>query len=387
MSEPSRLPAGPPPRTSATAAGSEAGPAPTWRQRQTALDTWQRSRVAGFLYVFGWAVVAWLGDVHRTAPVATVVAAAAFLVFAVLRWRSAPPESGDAAALARWRIRYAIALTLAPALWAGLQCWLLLDPRLDPDVVMASMIATIGYATVIVNVYSPMRRSAAIGAGVLFLPMLAVLWADPARRGMALAASLYATYLVGALLRSHAEYRRRLDLDAELREQHDRFALLSRTDPLTGLANRRDFTERLALLAAAGGGFALLVFDVDHFKRVNDRHGHAVGDACLQAIAARMRAAFPPTATLARLGGEEFGVLLAAGMPAAAAAEAFRETLAAVPLRCDGVPVAITVSIGVGDFERVRHEDGDGLYRAVDAALYEAKRRGRNRVQAVDAGD
>src|SRR5688572_6997177 len=135
-----------------------------WRRRQTALDTWQRSRLAGFLYLFGWVVVAWLGDVVRHAPGVVALAAGAFVVFALLRLRMPPPPVDDVAAHDRWFVRYAVALTLAPALWTVLQGWLLLDARLSPDVVMASLIATIGYATVIVNVYSPMPRAAAAGA-------------------------------------------------------------------------------------------------------------------------------------------------------------------------------------------------------------------------------
>lgn len=355
---------------------------PDWRLRQTAMDTWQRSRVAGFLYLFGWVVVGWIADLPTRAPMLMALFGAAFVLIALLRWRTPPPDadSDDPAALLRWRGYYAIVLTLSPVVWAIAQGWLLLDAALPVDAMMASLIATIGYATVIVNVYSPMRRTAALGAAVLFVPMLVVLWLDPGRHGVALAATLYATYLVGALLRSHAEYRRRLDLDWALREQRDRYAQLSRLDPLTGLANRRHFTEQLAALAGAGTPFALLILDIDHFKRINDRFGHAVGDACLQLVAARMRAAFQGDATLARLGGEEFGVLLAGDEAAAhAAAEAFRDRLAAAPLACDGVDVSMTISAGVGG----GHADADALYRAVDRALYEAKGRGRNRVQGV----
>ena len=357
-----------------------------WRCRQVVLDTWQRSRTAGFLYVFGWVVVAWLGGVHRHAPVMVAVGAAGFLVAALARWRLRPPPAADMPGHARWLQRYAVALTLAPALWAVLQAWLLLDPRFGIDAVMVSMIATIGYATVIANVYTTMPRTAAVGAVVLFVPMLAVLWLDPAHRPLALAGSLYGVYLAGALPRSAGEYRRRLDLDGELRRQRDLYSRLSRTDPLTGLANRREFTGRLARLSAAGGGdFTLLILDIDHFKRVNDRHGHAIGDACLRALVPRLQAAFAGADTLiARLGGEEFGVL-AATAQAAALAENFRTALAALPLQCDGVAVPLTVSIGVGRFDPAVHGDGDGLYRAVDRALYAAKAAGRDRICEAEA--
>src|SRR5690606_26924682 len=137
-----------------------------------------------------------------------------------------------------------------------------------------------------------------------------ILWMDVSQRPLAVAMTFYAVYLAGALLRTHADYRRRLELDIALREQRDLYEGLSRTDPLTGVFNRRHFGERMDALAAVaregGEGFTLLILDVDHFKKVNDVHGHAIGDACLKALADRMRQAFSPSrALLARLGGEE----------------------------------------------------------------------------------
>ncbi|KFN51175.1 GGDEF domain-containing protein [Arenimonas composti] len=358
------------------------------RRRQVVLDSWQRSRIAGFLYVFGWVVVAWIGDVFALAPAWGVAGAVVFLVAAILRLRLPPPAAEDRPGHDRWLLRYGAALTLAPLLWATAQTWLLLDPRFGADAVMVSVIATIGYATVIANVYTTMPRTAAIGAFVLFAPMLAALWLQPAYRALAVACTLYAVYLGGALPRSAREYRRRLDLDAALHEQRDRYERLSRTDPLTALANRREFGVRLAEATRMSGdaGFALLILDVDHFKRINDEHGHAVGDACLRALAQRLRAAFAGDGGLvARLGGEEFGVLLPCdGAQAKAHAEAFRAALAATRLDCEGRAVAVTVSIGVCGFVPEHHRDGDGLYRAVDRALYAAKSAGRDRVAAGD---
>ena len=368
-------------------------PHAAWRLRQTVLDTWQRSRYAGFLYVFGWVVVVWLAQVHRIAPWVGAVAALGFLAAGGWRLRLRPPaDAGDSAAHRRWLAHYAVAMTAAPALWSVLQAWIVLDARFGLVAVVVAMLGTIGYATVIANVYTTMPRAAAAGVGVLMLPMLATLWAQPDRRALAVAASLYGTYLVGALLRTRREYQRRLDLDQALHEQRDLYAHLARTDPLTGLYNRRHFSDRLEALASAaragGGGFSLLILDIDHFKRINDRHGHAVGDACLKAMADRLQRSFPsPASLLARLGGEEFGVLVE-GDPtvAAAVAEAFRQGLVAQPLSGDSRPMPLTVSIGVGAFDPQRHEDGDGLYRAVDLALYAAKSQGRNRVQAATVG-
>lgn len=355
-----------------------------WRLGQLVTDTYELSKVGGFLYLFGWAVIAGLAGVFGFAPGLAGAIALVFLVLAWLRWSMRPPAVADDAARRRWLLRYGVVLPLPSAAWSAVQAWILVDPRFTGEIRMVSLVATIGYATVFANIYSTVRRLAAAGVCVMFAPVLVLLWIDPAQRALAIAMTFYALYLAGALVRSHAEYRRRLRLDLALRQQRDRFEQLSRTDPLTGLHNRRHFTERLEALAGGGApGVVLVILDLDHFKDVNDRHGHAAGDACLQAFAARLREAFPAPAMLARLGGEEFGVLLER-VPAASAlarAEAFRASLAARPLATPRQALAITTSIGLGAFDPVRHGDADGLYRAVDGALYEAKRAGRDRVR------
>ena len=360
-----------------------------WRLRQIVDDTYHLSKVGGFLYVFGWAVIAWLGGVMGFAPQSTLAIFAGFLLLACLRLWMRPPVDGDAAAYRRWLFRFALVLPLASVLWAAVQAWILLDGRYDPDTRMVSVIATIGYATVFANIYSAVRHLAVVGVCVLFVPVLVVLWSQPADRALAAAMSFYAVYLAGALVRSHAEYRRRLALDLALREQRDLYERLSRVDALTALFNRRHFTARLEQLSQrallGGAGFTLMILDVDHFKQVNDRYGHVAGDACLKALADRMQVAFAThDALLARLGGEEFGVLFEGGEAAAlSAAEALRHDLVMRPLDCGGQLVMVTVSIGVGAFDAVQHGDGEGLYRAVDLALYEAKGLGRNRVKAL----
>ena len=364
-----------------------------WQLRQRVADTYELSRVGGYLYLFGWAVVGWLAGAWTFEPMATLAAGAIFLLLGYLRWAARPPKLAGDAALRRWLSRYSLLLPTSSLAWAGVQSWILLDPRFGNDVRMVSLVATIGYATVFANVYSTVRRVAATGVLVLFLPVLVLLWADAGQRALAVAMSFYALYLAAAVVRSHAEYNRRLRLDLALREQRDLYERLSITDPLTGLHNRRHFSTRLDELArearAGGAGFALMILDLDHFKLVNDRHGHSAGDACLQALAARMQQAFGAgSMRLARLGGEEFGVLLedVPAEEALRAAEDFRAALVARPLEAGGHRLAVTVSVGVAVFDPRRHGDGDDLYREADVALYEAKRGGRDRVEVAPAG-
>jgi len=254
---------------------------------------------------------------------------------------------------------------------------------------VAALLATLGLATAFAHTFAFRLGFAALGIGLLFLPGLLVLWGDAAGQATALVSTVYLVYVYLSLLRAHAEYQRRLDVDQDLRDQRDLFARQSRVDALTDLANRRHFAEVLAAATrnARGQGtrLSLLLLDLDHFKAINDQHGHAVGDGVLGAVAARLQLAFPqPGELVARIGGEEFGVVLEGqpGAIAAARAESFREALAAKPLLVDGLALPVCISIGWAEFDPALHADLDGFYRAADRALYRAKREGRNRVCA-----
>lgn len=176
----------------------------------------------------------------------------------------------------------------------------------------------------------------------------------------------------------------------ELEEQRRAIEALANTDALTGALSRRHFLElagrERARAAREGGGLAVLLLDIDHFKRVNDTHGHAGGDAVLRAFHATCATQLRAHDLLGRLGGEEFGVVLpATGREVARqVAERLRAAVAAGPVTLPGgAAVAITVSIGLA-FTASAAEDIDSLLAAADAALYRAKREGRNRV--VEAG-
>jgi diguanylate cyclase (GGDEF)-like protein len=171
--------------------------------------------------------------------------------------------------------------------------------------------------------------------------------------------------------------------DPEGRQLAD-LAVASRRDALTALPNRRAFEEELARetarAARSGAHLSVVALDVDRFKAVNDERGHAAGDAVLRAVAARAAAAIRAGDLLARVGGEEFAILLpAADLPRAAeAAERIRAALAALPVDAAGHSVPITASFGCAAL--APGESGDALVARADARLYEAKRTGRNRV-------
>jgi diguanylate cyclase (GGDEF)-like protein len=156
-------------------------------------------------------------------------------------------------------------------------------------------------------------------------------------------------------------------------------------DALTGLANRRGFDHRMALLQVDGPAPAmrtltLALADVDHFKQVNDRFSHAVGDQVLQAVARMMQTHCRPQDTVARFGGEEFVLAFVDADPAQAraAGERLREALVGFDWAQLQPGLAVTVSFGIAPL--VPGGELHAALAAADAALYEAKRQGRNRV-------
>jgi diguanylate cyclase len=161
------------------------------------------------------------------------------------------------------------------------------------------------------------------------------------------------------------------------------------TDPLTGLANRRAFDLALGAVNARASRSSpahLVIADIDHFKRVNDAHGHDNGDEVLRIVGEVLLAKVRRESLLARLGGDEFGVILRRASPHCAVGIAIRlcQSLASRPLIMRGHPEVnerITLSIGVAAW--CAGETSARWYARADAALYEAKRSGRNRV-AVD---
>ncbi len=178
--------------------------------------------------------------------------------------------------------------------------------------------------------------------------------------------------------------RRRLE--AELRRARRVAELSARTDELTGAFNRRRFAEIVAeALAADPSGCALLLLDADHFKQVNDAHGHVTGDAVLVELARRLEAGLGPDDALARWGGEEFAVLLRgvdSDPELERRAQRLRAAVALLPVAAAGVSVRLTISIGAAR-AGAQLATLDALVESADRCLYTAKRDGRNRVSLV----
>lgn len=214
---------------------------------------------------------------------------------------------------------------------------------------------------------APMLQDGTVIGAIIVSRRSVSSWSGSSRRLLAGAATEAAT----ALARTSAQR------DAEAR---------ATTDPLTGLPNRRYFDELCALLGRrrrAQDAVGILMIDIDHFKRLNDTFGHAVGDDVLRAVASAIGGAVRDDDVPARWGGEEFAVLLRNPSPdvAGEVGERVRSAVRALDLRALGVE-GVSVSVGVAVSTGEEHSIPD-LVSAADAALYEAKRHGRDRVIAA----
>lgn len=165
--------------------------------------------------------------------------------------------------------------------------------------------------------------------------------------------------------------------------EHERIQRLAETDPLTGLSNRRALTRSLskehARTLRSSGELGLVMFDIDHFKKVNDTYGHAVGDKVLVAVAQATQEVLRPSDTVGRIGGEEFLIVTPDTNPEnlKTVAERIRERIEQSCLTI--IPGGVTVSLGIACGPSPNGPDR--LIEIADSALYEAKRAGRNRIR------
>ncbi|HEY5957380.1 MAG TPA: diguanylate cyclase [Polyangiaceae bacterium] len=182
---------------------------------------------------------------------------------------------------------------------------------------------------------------------------------------------------------AHAELRER---NQQLEAMIHRVEALAITDPLTGLFNRRRFADVLrrefAVTKRYRNVLSCLMLDIDHFKRVNDRHGHDCGDSVLKEVAAILIHNIREVDLACRYGGEEFAILLPHTPKESAMTVADRITACVRQLRLSrgNESVSVTLSVGISSTEDVANSDADDLIRTADIALYEAKRSGRDRV-------
>lgn len=251
-------------------------------------------------------------------------------------------------------------------------------------VAMAAPVALFGAIGATLSVWAT-TADASVKVGTAFLVAL------PAVLGYAAALRQQKTERLEFLLR-----RQLLDANRELKDEVVRRVALQGelerqafTDLLTGLPNRRALAERFATESARAQRrsepLSLAMFDLDHFKRVNDTHGHAGGDAVLRGVGEVCARSFRGADMAARVGGEEFAVLLPDVdlQRAGTVLQRFNDLLAATPAMVGDQAVAVTATAGVAQHQP--GEDLNALMARADAAMYAGKQAGRNRVVLVPA--
>jgi diguanylate cyclase (GGDEF)-like protein len=194
--------------------------------------------------------------------------------------------------------------------------------------------------------------------------------------------ALYRVYqLVDQLELNRYQNQKLEEINNFLSIQKEEFEALAKTDPLTGLCNRAGTRELLqSMQNNPYCEYSLIMFDIDHFKKINDTYGHEVGDSILCALAKRVNAYMRETDHIARWGGEEFIILCSHTkyLNAAVVANNLRQKIADTPLINE---IYITCSFGVSQYQYDRKDNIQSMFEAADAAMYSAKKAGRNRVK------
>ena len=231
---------------------------------------------------------------------------------------------------------------------------------------------------------------AVIGAVGFFLG--ALLWVEQAPSPSRFVAPYSGTELVDAVMAMgllaflfHVYRARSMSFYHRLQESKERLRAMASTDVLTGLLNARAYYERcdqfLLATRRKRSPFAVLFIDLDHFKAINDQHGHATGDVVLQCVGQLIAQSVRQSDLAGRIGGEEFAVLLpdTDAQGALVLAEALRRAIEAAQPEAQGLRLSISASIGVA-LGGMAEQNMQDVQHQADLAMYEAKAAGRNRV-------
>ena len=352
--------------------------------RQSLLAAVVSLSVAVLLATIFWAdadhhrVIAWLALVL----VSSVLRTTLFVMF-----RRAGPHSS---AILGWERPYLMTLMLSALIWGLGSVWAMPKDSLLHEAVTFGFL--IGMAGGALSVYSAIRALALATIATILLPIVLLLVSEGGlvRICIALASVLFFLSALRATRVLSTALEQSFELTYALQEAKEAAERLASTDVLTGLINRRAFFEQavmpLHFCQRNRQPISAMLLDIDHFKRINDAHGHAIGDLALQHVAQILHAVLRKSDICCRLGGEEFAVLLpdTALEDARAVAEKLRSAIAdsAFPIPVPLGTLSITTSIGVAEGAYALQS----LLDRADAAMYEAKKAGRNKVVTMRVG-
>ncbi len=365
-------------------------PASARLQRLALLDLAQRARGGLVLHLVLWLCIGAFSGLTNESPGLFWATSVAFGADMLARWwvEAQLPRS-SVVDLPLARLRYLVLLLANPLVW-GLACAVeMLLPSTTPAAewiwfTLAGVAASGGIALA----FDPLVRQLYAALAVVPPMLVMLLTHRDDQRFQLVSALLFLLYVRGSSRVVHTDYWTAAVARGELEQRALELERMSCTDTLTQVANRLHFDRRLdqewARARRHGAPVALMMIDVDHFKHVNDRYGHAFGDTCLQAMANALRGALTrPGDLLARYGGEEFVVLLPGTdvEGAAVVAQRLHAAVGALALRHEtGDAVPVTCCIGVSVATGVDVGSSAAVLSRADQALYLAKHRGRNQV-------
>ena len=291
---------------------------------------------------------------------------------------------------ARWEGVYWVTLVFTSGVW-GMGAFLLMsrDNLLSQAI---TLFFAIGMAGSAISAYSAYRSMTLVAIGLVLLPTtLGLLTGSSSeQRVLAFTTLAFSAFVMRATRELSHALQSLLRLRRELEIEHRIASNAARTDELTGLNNLRAFKEQADTMFTAsrrsGLPLCALLVDIDHFKHINDTHGHATGDRVLQAVAQALKTALREADLCGRLGGEEFGVLLASTNlhEALQIAEKLRLAIQAIVVPMNRATLRVTISVGVAE-AGAACPDTTALLAQADAAMYHAKANGRNRVHGGSA--
>ena len=280
----------------------------------------------------------------------------------------------------RWEPMYWVTLVLSAAIWGGGA--LALMQAGDLLIQTLVLLFTVGMSVSAVSCYSAYRSMTLVSIALVLLPcsIWLLMQAQTAQLGMAVASLIFAGFVVSATHKLSQAMEKAFRLSREMEHAHRIAAHAAQTDELTGLQNRRAFFHRAEgvyeTCKQAQLPLCALMLDIDHFKRINDSHGHQAGDEVLRQIGRVIRQSVRDADVSGRLGGEEFALVLANTSidGARIIAERLRWAIADITCQHDE---GVTASLGVAALSHL-DQDLHALLALADKALFRAKASGRN---------
>lgn len=359
----------------------------SYRSQRICHDLYHHALIGPVFYVLAYILVLVISGYYQRCPRFSPLPVLAFFLLWWLRYRHRPlPEGSSETAYRSWFTHQWILIMVGAVLWGVIAATVPFFERKPDIAVLVSLIATIAIGTAASQTFCMHPVPSRFCILALLLPTILVCALPSVGLvSISIALSVYSLYLMVNLQKFAYEYTQQIDLEMALISSRAELARMSMTDGLTGLQNRLSY-EQVWPLAWHGAvrkreDLALLVFDLDHFKAINDEHGHLIGDACLRHFAQLLQAhARRESDFVARIGGEEFIMMLpvTTADTAHAMAEQLRQNLATTPCDLELAQIRMTVSVGIGVVNWSGDTDPEITFDRVDHACYLAKNAGRN---------